>query len=236
MLLVRSFSALRFRAGNPPLLRRVHSLAGTLPLGVFLVLHLGQQAAALAGREAYERQLTGSPSLAGLLLELLLVYLPLLFHAGYGLALTFRRRDVDAVTGTPIGAVSLRRRVLQPATGILLGGFLLLHLWQFRWRPWSGDIEPADFFPELCASLSSTAAGGVPLMAIAYLSGVAAAAFHFSNGLYGFCETWGITLSDRASRVASGICALTGLGLFTVGAITVIYLATGSVSLPRVGY
>jgi succinate dehydrogenase/fumarate reductase cytochrome b subunit len=207
-----------------------------LPLATFLVLHLGRQAFALGGRDTYDRQLGSSRSMAGLVLEIGLVYLPLLFHAGYGIASSLVPSAADARPSGERGVAPLRRRQVQRITAPLVAAFLLLHLWQFRVRLWTGELDASDFFAELCASLSSTALGGVPVMAITYLIGVAAAAFHFSNGLYGFCQTWGITISDRATRVASGVSALAGVGLFAVGAITVIYLATGSVSLPSLGY
>jgi succinate dehydrogenase / fumarate reductase cytochrome b subunit len=130
----------------------------------------------------------------------------------------------------------LRRELLQLVAGLLVAGFLLLHLWQFRVRLYSGAITAADFGAELAASLSSTAFGGVPVMAIVYLVGLAAAAFHFAHGLHGVCRTWGIVLTERAGRVSLALFTLAGVSLFTIGAATVIYLATGSVSLPSVAY
>jgi hypothetical protein len=66
------------------------------------------------------------------------------------------------------------------------------------------------------------------LNAVIYLVGIAAAVFHLTNGLYGFCFSWGITLSRRATRLASAAFGLFGLALFVLGANTVIYFATGS--------
>jgi hypothetical protein len=89
-------------------------------------------------------------------------------------------------------------------------------------------MDRHDFFTELCAELSSVTPLGIPVVAVAYLIGIAAAAYHFSNGLHGFCFSWGITGSRRASRLASGAFGVLGVALFLLGANTVVYFATGS--------
>ena len=60
-----------------------------------------------------------------------------------------------------------------------------------------------------------------------YLLGVAAGAFHLAQGVYHACLGW--ELAPR--RVVARCCGALGAGLFLLGALTIIELATGSVLL-----
>ena len=106
--------------------------------------------------------------------------------------------------------------------------FLLSHIWQFRVRVWTSVITPSDYYAELCASLSSTWWGGVPLVAIGYLLGTAAATLHGALGLYraGLTLRW---VGEGRQRLWGRCCAALALSLFGLGALIVIDLATGSV-------
>jgi succinate dehydrogenase/fumarate reductase cytochrome b subunit (b558 family) len=189
------------------------------------VVHLFINARALNGREKFETTATDLSAIPYLLiLEIAGIWLPLAFHAAYGLALSFEARP-------NVGKYPFSRNwayTLQRLTGIVALAFIAYHLWQFRIQVLLGRANPEDLFPELCRKLSSTTPGGIPLMALLYLVGVAAAVFHFTNGLYGFCFSWGVTLSRRSARIASGVFGVLGLALFALGAGTVIYFATGS--------
>jgi succinate dehydrogenase / fumarate reductase cytochrome b subunit len=55
---------------------------------------------------------------------------------------------------------------------------------------------------------------------IIYLVGILSATFHFANGLWAFCISWGIIVGPRAQRNASIVFMLFG------GALTVLGLAT----------
>jgi succinate dehydrogenase/fumarate reductase cytochrome b subunit (b558 family) len=158
------------------------------------------------------------------LLEVLFVYLPLMFHAGYGVKIILEGRP------NPLSYRFAKNwgHLMQRVTGLVALAFISVHVFQFRVPVLLGQLEPTDLFSTQCASLSSTVWGGVPVNAAAYLVGVAACAFHFSNGLYGFCFSWGITPSERGARIASTAFGLMGLLLFAYGALTVIYFATGS--------
>lgn len=240
MVLERSSSPGVSASVSAPRWQRLHALCGALPLGAFVLLHLLEQSAALGGPEAHVRRSPSLGSAAALALEIAFVYLPLSFHAGYGVLVSLARaRDARerARAGASPGLArrAIDRRTLQLATGLVVGAFLLAHLWQFRVRTWLGELEPGDFFDELCASLSGTVMGGVPLTALGYVIALGAVAFHFASGLHGACRTWGIALSERAARATTGLFVAVGVGLFVLGAITVIYLATGSVSLPSAG-
>ncbi len=76
------------------LLRRLHSLVGLVPVGAFLVFHLWENSQSRLGAEHYNgvvvaglQQMNYLP-----LLELFVIALPLLFHAGYGLVIAIGAR------------------------------------------------------------------------------------------------------------------------------------------------
>ena len=65
------------------------------------------------------------------------------------------------------------------------------------------------------------------LIGIVYLLGVFAAVFHFANGIWTFCITWGITVGESAQRISKWIFYGLGLGLLVLGtAASVIHLVT----------
>lgn len=199
---------------------RLQAGLGAVPLAGFLIVHLLMQAPALWGPGAYTRvALLARPSWV-YALGSVLVYLPLLVHAVLGIRRLAQR---GAEPGGP-GAV----RLVQRGSAALLFVFLLFHTAQFPARRWTHALVPADYYPELCASLSSTAWGGVPLVAIGYLIGLAAAAVHGALGLYSAGLSFGLIGAARR-RLWRWCCGALGVGLFGLGALIVIDLATGSV-------
>ena len=217
-------SALTSRADRRAfVLRKLFSLSGVVPVGVFLVLHLWTYSSALSGRHAFEKAaLSDSPYL--FVFEVFLVWIPILFHGLYGLKISFEARP-------NAGKYPYSKNwmyVLQRVTGIVALVFIGYHFWQFRLPVLTGELAREDLFGQLCGSLSRTVGGGIPVMALAYLVGVAASVFHLANGLHGLCFSWGITTSRRALRIASAVFGVFGLLLFVLGANTVIYFAPGS--------
>src|SRR5690606_8380692 len=74
--------------------RRLHSLLGVIPVGVFLILHLVVNNFATRGEEAYNSASGFMGSLPfRILLEVVVIYLPLLFHAIYGLYIAFTAKN-----------------------------------------------------------------------------------------------------------------------------------------------
>lgn len=211
------------------MLRRLHSLSGVVPVGLFLVFHIWINAHAAGGQRAFDRAVEDLQSIPYLwLIELVFVLVPLLYHAGYGLSLSFRGRPTVARYPTTRNWL----HTLQRASGVLTLLFLGYHLWQFRLQTLLGRMAPPDFFQVLTGTLSTTVWSGIPLVALVYLLGVAAAVFHFSNGLVAFCSTWGVTTTRKGAKVASAVAGALGIVLFVLGANSVIYLATGSRLLP----
>ncbi|MFO0553661.1 MAG: succinate dehydrogenase [Polyangiaceae bacterium] len=206
------------------LLRKIHSLTGVAPLGVFLILHLYLNAHALRGQGSYDvavRETADTPYLFAI--EIGCVLLPLLFHAGYGIKLAFEGRpNASTYTASRNWMYSAQR-----LTGLLGLAFVLWHMSEL-WIPRvTGQLDPGAYYPTLCQTLSTTKKG-LPLAALGYVFGIAACVFHFANGLWGFCTSWGITATKRSQRVSAVVFGVVGLATFILGANTAIYFATGS--------
>jgi len=209
-----------------------------MPLAGYLIFHLLTQASALAGPRAYAAWADGEPTAFAPALEILMIYLPLLLYVGLGLRRWARAapRPAESLGLSPSVRTSRAVGVLPPAlvrslhlsSFVVLVVFLSFHVAEFRWPFWTGALAPSDYYPELCASLSSTRWGGVPAVAIGYLLGVAAAALHCAHGLYRAALELDLVGAAGAPLLAR-CCAAFGLALFGLGALIVIDLATGSV-------
>jgi succinate dehydrogenase/fumarate reductase cytochrome b subunit (b558 family) len=206
------------------LLAKLHSLTGLVPVGTFVVLHLYTNAQALGGQAAFDAAVGRSNRLPfPLAVEVLGLWLPLAYHALYGLHRVLGSRP-------QLGAYPFARNWAyfgQRLTGVVALLFVAWHLWQLRVQVLLGQMNRSDYFQELCSRLGGTGTLGVPWFALGFLGAMAAVAFHLANGVHGFCFSWGITGSLGSSRRASAVCGLGGVALFAVGASTILYFATG---------
>jgi succinate dehydrogenase / fumarate reductase cytochrome b subunit len=206
------------------LLRKLHSLSGVAPVGGFMVFHLWENSTALQGQERFDESVAGinkMPYLA--FLEWGLILLPLLFHAGYGIKLALESKpNVGRYTFTRNWMYTLQR-----VTGLLAFAYICFHLYEYWWQKVAGKLAPEQFYSALCQNMSHSI-GPVPVVALVYILGIAACVFHFANGLWGFCFSWGITVSRRSQRLAATAFGVLGLVLFALGANTVIYFSTGA--------
>ncbi len=205
---------------------RLGSLAGVVPVGAFFVIHLYLQSAIDGGPAHYDRV----QSIAGALLhnrawllavQILLVWLPLAYHAVWGIG------RIRSGRATAYPGAGLRRwfYALQRWTGVFLVPFLLWHGW-FTWRvaslewaaagagPLPGEASQIVTLSQYLAHYFSQ--GGFALVAF-YAAGVFASAFHFANGLWNFGVNWGITSNARAMRWSTVVCAVVFAVLFVAG-------------------
>lgn len=210
------------------LLRRLHSLTGVVPVGIFLIEHLWTNAAALGGQRRFDAAVARIQELPALpFVEIFGVFLPLAFHAIYGVWIAMRG-------SANAGAYPFTRNwmyVLQRVSGIVILAFVVGHLWEFRVQKWLFGMSTAAFYPKLEAHLSSTQ-WGVPWIAIGYLLGIAASVFHLANGLVTSCIAWGITIGRAGQRRAAWLFGIFGVVLFTLATLTLVRLATGSTVMP----
>ena len=208
----------------PFLLRKLHSLTGVVPLGVFLAEHLWTNASALGGQKKFDDAVGVIQRMPLLpVIEWVGIFLPLLFHAVFGIYLSSKAQ-------ANVGHYTYARNwayVLQRITGVLVFLFIAFHLWEYRIQKWLFGMGAEAFYPTLATHLS-TVRFGVPGYALLYLVGIAAATYHFANGLVGFCASWGITTSRKSQKRAAWLFGSAGVLLFVLGTQTVLYFATGS--------
>ncbi|OHX56372.1 succinate dehydrogenase [Planococcus salinarum] len=188
------------------LLRRLHSLLGVIPIGLFLVQHLFINHFATQGVEAFN---AASHFMANLpfviFLEIFVIYLPIMYHAFYGLYIAFTSKNNP-------GHYSYMRNMLfvaQRYTGVFLVVFIAWHVFETRFQVAIGAAE-ADF--NMMANILDN-----PWMFAFYVVGVLAATFHFANGLWSFLVTWGITQSEKAQRYSTYFTLLVFLVLSIIG-------------------
>jgi succinate dehydrogenase / fumarate reductase cytochrome b subunit len=193
-------------------------------VGVFLVSHLWTNARALGGQRPFDeavREINHMPLLP--FIEVFGIFLPLAFHAGYGVKLAFESKP-------NVGRYPFSKNwlyTLQRVTGLVAFAFIAWHLWEFRVAKLVGKMTIDAFYPTLAEHLSSTTAG-VPLLAIVYLLGIAASTFHFANGLATFAFGWGLCVSRRSQRALGVFLAVGGFVIFLIGADTALFFATGA--------
>jgi succinate dehydrogenase / fumarate reductase cytochrome b subunit len=208
---------------SPFVLRRLHALSGVFPLSVFFVEHIWTNAAALGGRAPFQAAVDTLLRLPGLwALETFGIFLPLAFHAFYGIFIA-RTASVN-VTAYPTSRNWAY--VLQRVSGGIIFLFLAVHLYELRIAKALGTLSPSDFYDTLASSLG-TLSFGIPVRALGYLLGLAATAFHFGNGLVGFAQSFGIATTQTALRRVAWLGFSLATVLFLLGAVTVLHLATG---------
>ena len=218
------------KSHRPYLLRKLHSLTGVVPVGAFMCFHLWENARALQGQAQFDEAVAGINHMPFLwALEWGLILLPLAFHALYGLKLAFDARY-------NVGKYAYSRNWMysfQRLTGLLAFFFIIFHLYEYWWPKFTGKLAVEQFYPALCQNMSH-AIGPVPVVGLVYAVGISACVFHFANGLYGFCFSWGITSSRPSQQRAATVFGLVGLAVLVLGLTTVAYFATGS-RLPGFG-
>jgi succinate dehydrogenase / fumarate reductase cytochrome b subunit len=192
---------------------------------VFLVLHVWVTSAAVGSRAVYDRQLGwlhGGPFMG--LLEVVLVLVPLAYHAVYGVLRTLRPRDPEHAYTNDL------MYMLQRASGIVVLAFVVAHVWEFRGQTFASGLPVALYSTKLVDDLSSTSSG-VPWIALGYLVGIGATVFHLVNGLTAFwtarSRETGTTHEATHARVLA-LFRATGVLLFVVCAGLVVQLATGA--------
>ena len=180
-------------------LTRLHSLSGVIPLGLFLLEHFFSNATAIISEENFNNTANLIQSIPFLIIfEFVLIALPLLFHAIYGLYIAF-----TSVSNT--SHYSYRRNwffLFQRISGVITLMFVVYHVWSFRIATAIHD-QPVNY--HLVSEHLQN-----PLIFLFYLLGVVSTAFHFSNGLATSLITWGITIGKKSQYVASQL----SLGLF----------------------
>lgn len=192
-------------------LKRLHSLSGVVPVGLFLLEHFFTNAKALQGPEAFDKaaaELAGLPFVV--LLEAFGIWLPILFHMVVGIL-------IATTSQANLGKHGYARNwqyTLQRASGVILIFYIVFHTWSTRFS--AEYLNSVSAYQYVNHHLANS---GVFLF---YLLGILAACYHFGNGLFGFAIHWGLITGRNAQRVAARIGLLIFVGLAIVGVLTLL--------------
>lgn len=189
-------------AGNREFMyRRLHSLLGVIPIGIFLMQHLVVNHFATKGPESFNSAADFMGNLPfRIVLETVIIYLPILFHAIYGLYIAFTAKN----NTSKFGYFRNWMFMLQRISGVITLIFITWHVWQTRVAAAFGSHVNFDMMNEILSS---------PFMFGFYLIGVISTIFHFANGLWSFLVSWGITVSPRSQVIST---------YFTIGVFLVL--------------
>lgn len=186
-------------------LRRLHSLLGVIPVGLFLTQHLVINHFATRGEEAFNNASNFMGSLPFVLfLEWFIIYIPLMFHAFYGVYIAFTAKNNVQRYGTFRNWMFMLQRV----TGVFLVIFIAWHIYETRIQKALGAEVNFNMMEEILSN---------SFMLAFYIAGVLSATFHLANGLWSFAVTWGISQSPRSQKIVSYITIAAFLVLSVIG-------------------
>lgn len=195
--------------------RRLHSLLGVVPIGLFLINHLVVNHFAVYGEESFNKAASFMHNLPFVLaLEIFVIYLPLLFHAILGVYIVFTAKN-------NVKRYSFLRNwlfFLQRITGIITLVFIAWHVFETRVQVALG----ADLDYGLMEGILTS-----PVMFWFYVIGVLSAVFHFANGLWGFLVSWGFAQSPRSQKIVTYATLLVFVVVSYIGIRTLIAFAYG---------
>lgn len=206
--------ALRTNEGTSFLWRRLHSLSGIFPVGFYLVEHFVSNAFATRGPDAYNKQvtfLTGLPFV--FLLELLFIYIPILYHSLYGFYIWYRG---DTNVGPAYPWTGNWLYTAQRWTGGITFAYMLYHTIDMRFTGEHLMTHPELAFGKVQSVLQN------PWVVAVYLVGVICASWHFSYGLWLFAAKWGITVGEGARRKFGVVCVLIAAAFIAAGIAIII--------------
>ena len=194
--------------------RKLHQLTGIIPLGVFLLEHFYTNSKAMTGAADFNNAVRDLQSIPYILfIEIGGIFIPLIYHAVYGLFITWEARPNNLAYPYPRNWFFTIQRV----TGVLLFFFILFHVLNFRFGaiPGLNERSVAEYPNEAFAIVSREF--DITLIFIVYLVGITATVWHLANGLWLFAVDWGIVIGERAQRLTGYACIAFGLLLLVIG-------------------
>ncbi|HVF56240.1 MAG TPA: hypothetical protein VM934_08815 [Pyrinomonadaceae bacterium] len=195
-------------------LRKLHQLSGIVPIGAFLLEHLytnSKAAHPVSGPDDFNRAVADLQAIPYILLvETAFIFLPLLYHALYGLFITIEWRPNNLKY--PYGRNWFY--TIQRVTGIILFFFILFHVLNFRFGviPGLNEKSVAHYSGEAYQIVSREFQ--LPWIIAIYAVGIFSTIWHFANGIWLFAVDWGIVIGERAQRLTGYACIGFGVILF----------------------
>lgn len=205
------------------LIRRVHSLLGIVPLGLYMTVHLATNASLLNGTQTFQRAvfLIHSPGKLLPLIEWGFIFTPLIFHAVIGVWIAKSGKS----NSSQYKFRSNKRYTWQRWSGFIALVYLFFHIlhlhgW-FHISAWEAIIRPLGFgmfrpFNAASSLVRAMQEWGLIWPAF-YLVGMLACVYHLANGLWTSGITWGLWISPTAQARASKLCTAVGCGLAVLG-------------------
>ncbi len=195
------------RGKNQNFYRKLHSLSGIIPVGVFMTVHLLVNYTATWGIDSYNKAAGFMVNLPfKYFLELFVIFIPLLFHALYGVVIARQAKN----NVSKYGYFRNWKFYLQRITGLIAFIFIIWHIWETKVQVEFSGAE-ADY--QLMANIVDN---GISLTL--YIIGISSCIYHFVNGIWTFLITWGITVSPHSQKITQYISfglfiALTFIGI-----------------------
>lgn len=186
------------------LIRRVHSLLGLVPIGLFLTFHMLLNLTTLGGADLYDKVIGTMRNFPGIfIIELVVIFIPILIHAIYGTWVVYTGQS-------NILRYNYSRNwfyIIQRISGLYTVAFIVTHVYLLRF----GEAS----FAALSEFLSQ------PLGLVFYVLGVLFGIFHFVNGLWAFAITWGITVGPHSQK----------MWMYTLGVVFILLSGIGLADL-----
>ncbi len=227
------------------LLRRLHSLSGIIPIGVFLIGHLATNSTVAwggfngrvnaegwfdRGIQTFQHEVTFINNLPMLLIIEITLWVSIAFHAILGVyyATTGKSNTSHYRYGGNF------RYTLQRLTGYFGIAFIFYHVATLRWgwtwlvpggTQWSHEFASSTLAAALHGGVEGYTGWGLAV-SIFYFVGITALVFHFANGLWTAAITWGLTVSRPAQKRWGYVCAGIGALLMLMGWAALIGFAT----------
>ena len=188
------------------MLKRLHSLTGIVPIGLFLLEHFFTNSRALQGAAAFDQaaaDLARIPYVA--LVEALGIWVPILFHMVLGVIIA---TTWQANAGRH-GYARNWMYILQRVSGIVLVFYILFHTWMTRFD--ANYLNSASAYGYVKHQVSN------PGIFLFYVVGVISACWHFGNGLFGFAIHWGLATGRQSQKLVGRLSMAVFIVLTVVG-------------------
>jgi succinate dehydrogenase / fumarate reductase cytochrome b subunit len=195
-------------------LRKLHQLSGIFPLGLFVLEHFYTNSKALTGPQDFNNAVRDLQSIPYIIfIEIFGIFIPLIYHAVYGLVITMEARPNNLHYPYPRNWFYTVQRI----TGVILFFFIFFHVLNFRFGmiPGLNTISVAHQ-PDMAFDIVSREFRMVPIFLV-YVVGITSTVWHFANGIWLFLVDWGITIGERAQRLTGYACIAFGVALLLVG-------------------
>ena len=196
-------SALESQSDSSYFLRKLHSLTGLLPVGAFFAEHFWSNSAVLVGATKYDEVSRGLQTIPFRpLVEWAFIFLPLLYHGGYGIYIWWRGQS--NVSQYPW--VKNWLYTLQRYTGLIAFVYIGWHLYTERWL-----THGRSTYDTVAHDLAN------PWYLAFFAVGILASSFHIGVGIWNFACKWGLAATVKAQRAVGALGVIVGLTFGIVG-------------------